>query len=490
MTSNHGTNGAERDGTHIASPLSDENIEKQPLDVRLETPSRTESDDSPGERDDKAGITVFTLGTEERKGDAMSFAPPPYVIPDGGYGWVIVYAVFMITFICVGLPSAWGVYQRQFYYEQYFPGATNFQLAFIGSVGAGCQMLFGSAGGRVSDKIGPRNTALLGTVFMTTGLVLASFATQVWHLYLTYGIITGIGAGFAWVPSAAVTPSWFLKRRGTAVGIAAAGGGFGGMALGPMGQALLDHLGWQWALRVTGFVTFAVLASSALLLRLPPGAVVRPRGPFLDWKMFSSGTFLRLLAMGFLIAWPYFLPFHFISEYAFDQGYSKEIGAMLTALMNATAGVGRILTGLLSDKVGHLNMVMVSFAVPAFSILVLWTLTGTSLPMMIVFSVAFGAFSGGFIVLLPVSAAFAFGTQGLGTTLGMLQLGWVSGFMAGSPTAGAIIDAYTTTDNDGNILRVNFIPAMMFGGAMYVGGLFFATWERVVASKGKVWIKV
>lgn len=146
--------------------------------------------------------------------------------------------------------------QRQFYYDGLFNGASNMQIAFVGALEPGMQMVFAPIAGRIGDALGPRYAVMMGAFLMGGGIILSSFGTQLWHLYLSYGVLAGIGASLAWIPAAATTPKWFVKRRGLAVGIGASGGGFGGLMLGPVGQALLSSLGWQWALRVTGLIGF------------------------------------------------------------------------------------------------------------------------------------------------------------------------------------------------------------------------------------------
>lgn len=79
-----------------------------------------------------------------------------------------------------------------------------------------------------------------------------SFANQLWQLYLTQGMLFGIGAAFCFAPSVTLPSQWFYKRRGLATGIAVSGSGIGGVVLSPLTQHLIATMGYRNALRVLG----------------------------------------------------------------------------------------------------------------------------------------------------------------------------------------------------------------------------------------------
>lgn len=147
---------------------------------------------------------------------------------------------------------------------------------------------------------------------------------------------------------------------------------------------------------------FLVIMLAALLIKLPPGMTLasiralRKGKPFIDTHLFKSGSFNRLFGIGFLISFTYFLPFHFMAEYAYEYGWSAATGAMLIAVMNAMAGTGRLLIGLTSDYLGIFNLMCMTLLVPSVSIFLLWPWSGPYLGLMIVFSIFFGFFSGWF----------------------------------------------------------------------------------------------
>ena len=107
--------------------------------------------------------------------------------------------------------------------------------------------------------LGARLTMTIGSVLMSLGIILASFSTEVWHLYLTQGALFGIGSSLIYMSIVTVIPQWFTAKRGTAMGIITAGTGFGGLALSPMVISLVNRYGLPWAYRIIGLMAFAVL---------------------------------------------------------------------------------------------------------------------------------------------------------------------------------------------------------------------------------------
>lgn len=99
-------------------------------------------------------------------------------------------------------------------------------------------------------KFGCRAVALCGGGIVCTGLLLAAWGTKLWHLYLTFGFIVGVGFGCSFVPAVAIVSMYFVKKRAMATGIAVAGSGVGTFVMALITRALLDHLTWRSTLRV------------------------------------------------------------------------------------------------------------------------------------------------------------------------------------------------------------------------------------------------
>ncbi|KAI9026750.1 major facilitator superfamily domain-containing protein [Hyaloraphidium curvatum] len=360
--------------------------------------------------------------------------------PDGGYGWVIVAIVFLVHFLPLGgILYTFGVFQRYYVSTNTFPGATNLQISFIGSIGSAAMPGLGPLTGRFADKYGYRLATLIGSIVLLLAMVLASFATQLWQAYLTQGLLFGVSMSLAYFPNISCVPQWFSRRRGLAVGLAVSGAGLGGLAMSPAVQAMLASLGHAWTLRILGILGSSATFLSAVFLRtrVPP----KPRGPVVAWQYFKIPSFSVLFGASFLGAFGYFTGFYFVSPFATSNGMTASQGALAVALMNGASAVGRVFQGLVADAyLGPFNSFVACQVLAPLSTLVIWPFA-TSFGVLILYSVVYGFFAGGFVSLFPVVLTIIFGTEEVATVLGTQALSGVVGNLAGPPLAGLILDS-------------------------------------------------
>jgi hypothetical protein len=112
-------------------------------------------------------------------------------VPDGGYGWVVVFACSLLCFWFVGTPYSWGVIQAALVKQKV---STPASLSFVGSLTAACISFLALANARLIRRIGGRNTALAGVMFLGMGGILSSFSTKsVGGLFVTTGVVMGMG---------------------------------------------------------------------------------------------------------------------------------------------------------------------------------------------------------------------------------------------------------------------------------------------------------
>ena len=148
------------------------------------------------------------LGSVESLGDTAGFPPdlPAHEHhegdgpPDGGYGWVCVGCVFTINAFTWGVIASYGVYLAHYLANDVFSGATALDYAYIGGLNFGLSMIVASPVTYLARIWGMHIPMFLGVVMMTGGYIAASFATSIWHLYLTQGALVGLGVGFIFIP--------------------------------------------------------------------------------------------------------------------------------------------------------------------------------------------------------------------------------------------------------------------------------------------------
>ncbi|KAF9940738.1 hypothetical protein BGZ67_006914 [Mortierella alpina] len=253
-------------------------------------------------------------------------------------------------------------------------------------------------------RFGLRPVIAVGVLICGCGMILASFATTLWHLYLTQGVLYGVGAGMALFTSVAVPVQWFDKKRGLAAGITVAGSGLGGACLAPLNRLMITQLGHRWALRIMGISVIVVVLAVLFCVRtrIPLG---RRGGAILDVSHFKDRNFLTI----------YFM-------FVTDMGMDPSVGATLVGIFSGVNAVSRIGLGLVADRLGPLNILILSTMFTGLSCFIFW-LNAKGLTMTVIFVIIYGINAGGFNSLFPVVAADLMGLEKLAAAVGLLYSG-------------------------------------------------------------------
>jgi len=170
-------------------------------------------------------------------------APPPPPVnqgetalitpPDGGYGWVIVFAAFMNHIIVDGIAFTFGVFLKDF--TDYFE-AGSARTALVGSLMSGCYLLTAPFAGILITHFGCRTVAMCGGVLAAMGFSLCTLSPDINVLMVTYGIMGGVGLGILYLPNMIAVSYYFEKKRALATGIAVCGAGVGCFVFAPLGM--------------------------------------------------------------------------------------------------------------------------------------------------------------------------------------------------------------------------------------------------------------
>ena len=275
--------------------------------------------------------------------------------PDGGYGWVCVVCTFFINAHTWGINSSYGVFLAYYLDNNYYPGASALEFAFVGGLSISQALLISPLATYITRVYGTRTTLLLGVSLETLALIGASFTHQIWQLFLTQGLCFGFGMGFLFVGSVGIVPQWFTKRRSLANGIGTAGSGLGGMMYSLATNAMIDGLGVEWAFRILGILACGVNTVCALLIRDRNKAIGAIQLAF-DYTLFKRPEFWLLLGWGFFSMMGYVTLLFSLPNYTTSIGLSARQGSIVGALLNLGQGLGRPLVGILSDKAGRINL--------------------------------------------------------------------------------------------------------------------------------------
>ncbi|XP_043507638.1 monocarboxylate transporter 3 isoform X2 [Frieseomelitta varia] len=198
--------------------------------------------------------------------------PPP---PDGGYGWVVVFASFMCNMIVDGIAYTFGVFLGEF--VTYF-GEGKGKTAWVGSLLSGMYLSAGPVVSALTNKYGCRAVCMAGSILGAAAFVLSTFSTSVNMLMITYGIMGGIGFGLIYLPAVVCVGYYFETKRSLATGIAVCGSGFGTFAFAPLATMLLEEYNWKGAnLILAGLIlNCAVFGALMRPLEYPKASSVKP----------------------------------------------------------------------------------------------------------------------------------------------------------------------------------------------------------------------
>lgn len=162
--------------------------------------------------------------------------------PDGKYGWVVVFASFMINMIADGITFSFGIFNVEFL--KYF-GDSKGKTAWIGSIFMASPLLSGPIASYLTDRYGCRKVTIVGSITASIGFLLSAMSTSMEMLFVTFGVIAGVGLSLCYVAAVVIVAYYFDKRRSLATGISVCGSGIGTFIFPPIIQYLISEYGWR-----------------------------------------------------------------------------------------------------------------------------------------------------------------------------------------------------------------------------------------------------
>lgn len=331
-------------------------------------------------------------------------------------------------------------------------------IAWIGSIQLFCQFTGALFGGPLFDRYGAKVIWPPAVAFILS-IMMISLCQELYQFLLAQGILCGMGIGMTMAPGMAAVGQYFRKKRAAAMGIAVAGSSLGGVVLPIAFNKMLNNpsLTFGWTVRIVGFIMIAVIIPSLLCIRarLPPR-----QGRFIIFEAFKNPYFVMLVIALFFMGLGAFTPIFYLPTYALVYGVNTELAFYLAAILNAASFFGRITAGILADKLGPLNILVIMAT--GTSILILCWQVITSTPSIIVMAVFYGFCSGAIISLITVCLAHVpKDPKQIGTYIGMGMFVLSFSVLAGPPINGALVSHYQ-----------DFKPAAIFSGTAGMVGTF------------------
>ena len=352
--------------------------------------------------------------------------------------WVVVWATFVCLAVIFGVSYSFAAFFESFAKEF---AAQRADVSWIFGLCGLVYFVLGAGSGMLADRWGPRMVCMTGMVFIAMGLFLTSMAQSLATVYLSYGLLVGLGIAFVYTPSIACVQPWFNKRRGLASGIASAGVGAGTLILPVVVSYLLIAVNWREALQMMSAGVLLIGLTAGFLLKRAPNLSGSTSGqlPGLTLSATLKTPSFKWLYMGTLLGAPVmFVPFAHISAAARDAGVPDAQAVGLVGLIGIGSLVGRFAIGWLADRMGRIKTLMLMQGLMGLSYLV-WA--GAQDPWMFaVFALWFGLSYGSIVSLLPAICMDLFGGRAVSAIIGTLYTGAALGNLLGPVLAGQVFD--------------------------------------------------
>jgi OFA family oxalate/formate antiporter-like MFS transporter len=389
-----------------------------------------------------------------------------------------VYLLYCVTInICVGFCYAWSVFQK--------PLINLFQWAAIDVAVAFSLIMSMSAlpmavAGKAQDYIEPKQVILLGGLLLGGGVFCTGYVNQLWQLYLTYGLVAGLGIGIVYAGTVANIVRFFPDRRGMAAGLLSAGFGSGAVILAPISSKLIELYGVLHTFKVLGLVFLMVICGMSRLVKtapagyLPAGWTAAAANPGAgheadkNWRQMLTTPLFYVLALVFILG---------TTSGLMIMGHASPIAqeilritpqeaAVIVGLLALANTTGRAFWGGISDKTGRYPILLVMYVIAGIAMLLLSQVSAYGL---FVASVMFIALCyGGFMGMMASLTADTFGTKYLGVNFGIMFL--TVGFAA---YIGPRLAAAAKASNNGDYSQAFLIACALNAAGFVIALLTF-----------------
>ncbi len=393
--------------------------------------------------------------------------------------WIVTFAGAACN-LCLGILYAWSIWKKALVDKPKadlhevmtglnagWPYLTDSQGTFAYFVCGLFFAFFMIPGGRIQDKYGPKVGATLGGLCVAAGCILAGLMKSYFGLMIGFGVLGGIGMGIGYAAPTPAALKWFgPHKRGLISGIVVAGYGAAALYIAPLGQYLIDHYGISASFIGLGIFFAVVIVLAGQLLSNPPSDYVPPmpavaasnpsgnpakQAPdvITDWlppEMMSRWQYYALVLMfigsaqsGLLVianAAP------ILGKTAGKLEFFAANAWIIAAFGGAVNALGRVGTGMYSDKIGRSNAYVLNGAISAVCLLAApFIIASENVPILfLAVGIAYWQYGGG-LALMPAFTADYFGSKNLGANYGFVFIGWGLGFLM--PLVAGYIKDYT-----------------------------------------------
>lgn len=395
------------------------------------------------------------------------------VVYDSGYAWVVCLCCFFMNFCTWGMNLGFAIYFANYLDLGTFAGATKLDYAWIGGIAFGVGLAFLPVVNWLVPILGMNGCLLLGNCLQFTALMLASWLTKLWQLYLTQGLMNSFGLAFILIPQLIIIPMWFKKKRVFAGGITSAGLGAGGILFNLGMQAIVEAKLVHWALRAQAIILFGIMWFPTVFIRSrhkSSGAGFK----LVDKQILMLASFYILAMYIIFCIFSYVILLYSLAQWTTTLGESVYRGLIVSACVQVGLCVFRPIFGVLGTPkfLGPLTMGSILYTLCGIFCLAMW------IPLRnFAAAVAFAIIEGGMMgfiysMFTPVCAA-VFGMKKMSTAFSNL---WVLQGLAA--IFGPVIGIKLRRGEGAYVDPTQYQDCAIFCGVCFIAAGFFLFLER------------
>ncbi|KAL4228587.1 Mct1p [Mactra antiquata] len=388
--------------------------------------------------------------------------------PDGGWGWVVTFAAFMVGVILDGISFSFGLFFKELLIHF---NESKSLTSWVSSVFNGTYLGIGPIASVLVSRFGCRQVAVFGASLAAVSLFMCTFSPNIQVMIILYGLIGGGGLGLLYLPAIVTVGHYFKKKRALATGIAVCGSGIGGFVFAPLSEFLIEMYTWRGAMWIMAAIVLNGIPIGVLLRPLEGSEEENRRrragdGPtsklvngdnkdceetessvqccdvssMFDFELLRSPTFLVYGMSCFLCMLGFYIPFTYIPDLADDFGMTSQQGAMLISIIGILNTVARVGVGWLADRswadalmINSVALVIGGAAtmfVPYYSMY--WAIS--------TYCVVFGISIAVFVSYRSIIMAELLGIEKLTSSFGLVTMCQGLSAFIGAPIAGALSD--------------------------------------------------
>ncbi|MCU0613786.1 MAG: OFA family MFS transporter [Desulfobacterales bacterium] len=368
-------------------------------------------------------------------------------------GWQVTLAGLGIN-LALGILYTWSIFRAEISESiKSGDGRFNWNIASLNDPYAVCCLVFAFtmiSAGRLQDKVSPRITAIFGGILTGAGLLVISQSNILANWILGFGILMGMGLGFGYASATPPAIKWFPARKtGMIAGLVVAGFGLASVYIAPLSQYLIGKFGLSEAMMIFGVSFIVVVCGLAMFLvnppegykpedteedkakvkaskkpaapakkpeEFPPSEVLKTKAFYKLWFMFCVGSGAGLIIIG--------------SVAGMAKASLGQLAWIVVALMAVGNAGGRIIAGMVSDKIGRARTLVIVMTFQAIVIASLIFIDESQGFLLVIAATLIGFNYGTNLSLFPSATKTYFGLKNFGVNYGLVFSAWgVGGFI-------------------------------------------------------------